>query len=436
VRLAAASSVAALAAWIALPPVHSASARSSWRERFAVAVLPPTPLAALAFGLSCAPALRDAGWVVGADLAAAVLVASIAVTRAERFEQLVIAPAALVTRFVDLPELAARIEVETGRLRHHEPVLRGALNGGLLVLPFAALFWTADAAFAGLGSSLPLPRLSMLPVRAAAAVSMLALCGGLALAARRPPETRLPDVRRASAAEWAIPLALLDLLFLAFVLVQITVLFGNHDHVLETRGLTYAEYARQGYAQLLAAVALTAVVLGVATRLAAEHHRRLLRILSAVLCLLTLVVLASALKRLGLYEDAYGFTRARLAAHAAGLWLGGLLALLLVVSHVRPRLVVGLAAAGLAAFTLANPDRLVARRNVDRWERTGRIDAAALSKLSADAAPELVRLPPRLRERALRRIRRRLRAAEPWSSANMARARARELLDKKPLGVG
>ena len=54
------------------------------------------------------------------------------------------------------------------------------------------------------------------------------------------------------------------------------------------------------------------------------RRRQLLRVLLAALCLLTLVVLASALKRLGLYEETYGFTRLRFAAHAALLYLGAL----------------------------------------------------------------------------------------------------------------
>lgn len=59
----------------------------------------------------------------------------------------------------------------------------------------------------------------------------------------------------------------------------------------------------------------------------------------------------------------------------------------LVSPRVRPRAVAGLAGVALAAFTLANPDRLIARWNIDRWERTGRLEVAALSGLSADAVP-------------------------------------------------
>jgi len=46
---------------------------------------------------------------------------------------------------------------------------------------------------------------------------------------------------RLSLLEWLIPLSLLNALFAAFVIVQFAVLFGGHDHVLETAGLTYSE---------------------------------------------------------------------------------------------------------------------------------------------------------------------------------------------------
>ncbi|MBA2384669.1 MAG: DUF4173 domain-containing protein [Actinobacteria bacterium] len=84
-----------------------------------------------------------------------------------------------------------------------------------------------------------------------------------------------------------MPLALLDLLFLAFVAVQFAVLFGGHDRVVETAGLTYADYARSGFWQLLAATVLTFAVVGGA--LARAHtrgprDRLLLRLLLGVLC--------------------------------------------------------------------------------------------------------------------------------------------------------
>jgi hypothetical protein len=258
----------------------------------------------------------------------------------------------------------------------------------------------------------------------------------------RPLRARPPRPQgRLGVWEWAIPLALLDVLFLAFVAVQLTVLFGGDDHVLRTAGLTYAEYARQGFWQLLAAGAMTLAVVAAADLLADVARRRdalLMRALLGILCALAIVVLVSALHRLRLYEDAYGLTRARLAAEVFALWLGGLFGLLLAagivdrVARHLPRLVLAGSGAALLAFTVANPDGLIAERNVERWRATGRLDVAYLQTLSADAAPALAGLPPGLRDEVLAPLAARLADDERWSSANLSRRRARRQLSIQP----
>jgi hypothetical protein len=307
-----------------------------------------------------------------------------------------------------------------------------------VVIPFGALFWSADAAFAELGRGVPLPELGSVPGRAVAFCLVLAAAAGLVLAARRPlrPPT-LPVRRGLTPWEWALPLALLAALFAAFVAVQIAVLFGGHEHVLRTAGLTYAEYARQGFWQLLAAAGLTLTVVGGAVIFAAtprRAHRLLLRVLLGILCALTIVVLVSALRRLWLYEEAYGLTRLRLLAEAIAVWLGAFFALLLaagLLARLRRRLAsVTLAgtAVALLAFSLLNPDGLIAERNVERWRDTGRLDLGYLRTLSADAAPGLASLPPSLRGVALEPQRTALAEDEPWGSFNFSRSRARDLL--------
>jgi uncharacterized protein DUF4153 len=385
----------------------------------------------LALVLASFAALRDAGWVVAVDLTAAWFAASVAVAGPRR--------AALVAPFTGLNDLPTVMPRGAGRLA---PAFRGAFLGGFLVVPFAALFLAADAAFAELGGRIPLPSGASLPLRAVIFAVALAATLGLALAARRPPEPREPRGRaRLTPVEWAIPLASLVLLFAAFVAVQLAVLFGGHDHVLETAGLTYAEYAREGFWELLVAGALTLTVIGLAVRLAGaprRGHRLLLKALLGALCLLTLVVLASALHRLHLYEDAYGLTRARLSAEAVALWLGGafvLVALAGVARAVRGRfaeLAVGGTAAALIAFSAADPDELIAERNIEHWRETGRIDVVYLSGLSADAVPALARLPEPLRGDALQPIAAELGDDEAWSSANLSRADARDLLRGLP----
>jgi hypothetical protein len=397
----------------------------------------------LALALASMPALLDARWVLALDLLAACLLAAVAVAGPR-----IVALVAPVRALDGLPELVPSAPSGSA------PALRGLLMGAVLVLPFAGLFWTADAAFAEVAGSTPAPSLSTVPGRLVVFVLVLLAALGLALAAGRvfpDPVTRAPKL---GLPEWAIPLALLDLLFLAFVVVQVTVLFGGHDHVLETAGLTYAEYARQGFWQLIAAAALTLVVVAGAARVAEIRHaadRILLRGLLGTLCLLTLVVVASALHRLRLYEDAFGLTRSRLGAETFTWGLAGLFVVVLLSGVVRPlrrelvRIALAGAALGLLAFSLSNPDGRVAERNVERWRRTGDLDATYLRRLSADAVPVLAELPEPLQTSVLEPLRLRLAEPEPWTSANYGRHRARSVLDAdsapgdgglRPLGRG
>ncbi len=157
--------------------------------------------------------------------------------------------------------------------------------------------------------------------------------------------------------------------------------------MLRTAGLTYAEYAREGFGQLIAAAALTLAVIALARK-----DTPALKLLLGLLCALTLVVLASALKRLGLYEEAYGFTRLRLMAHGAILWLGALFALILAAGALNrgallPRATVALSALAALTFALSNPDGWIASHNL---ARAGEVDRTYLLRdLSADAAPAL-----------------------------------------------
>lgn len=389
---------------------------------------------ALAFGalglaLASLPLVRDATWIVALDLGAAWLLAAVAVSGPTL--------AAAVAPLLRLREASALVPGVPAGL---SAVVRGTVLGGALLTPFGVLFWTGDAAFAELGRRVPRPSTESLPGRAVAFAVVLLAAVGLTLAARRRVHAPVPSVRRRLTLwEWAIPLALLDALFLAFVVVQLAVLFGGHDHVLRTAGLSYAEYARAGFWQLLAAAALTLGVIGAAVLFAdtpQRSHRLLRRLLLGVLCALTIVVVASALRRLLLYEDAFGLTRLRLLATGASLWIGGIFVLVIaagVVARVRrqlSRIVVSGTAVALLGFSLANPDGLIAERNIERWRETGRLDVAYLQTLSADAAPALAELPPDLRSRALAPLAARLADDEPWSSFNLSRARARDTIEE------
>jgi hypothetical protein len=414
----------------------------------------------LGLALASMPLLRAAEWVLGFGALYALGLASLVVVGGSTWSQVIRAPLVVLARvYRAVPFLWRGLGhgLVPGS-RRLSPALRGAALGGALLLVFGGLFASADRAFAHLASQILVPDwdLGLMPARIFVFAAVAVCVGAYAAAAPRfaalgtpwpmraslwstvlDDEERAP--RRLSRIEWAIALGLLDALFAAFVVLQIAVLFGGHDHVLRTAGLTYAEYARQGFFQLLAVGALTLGVVAAALRWATRGGRRdkvLLQVLLGTLCALTLVVLASALRRLGLYEEAFGFTRARIAAHAIIWWLGGLLVLVMIAgARMRgwwlPRAAVAFTAAALLVFTLVNPDRLVASRNVERYRETGQVDLAYLSGLSADAVPALAALPARLQACvffAPGGLAEDLRRPEPWHAWNLSRSEARSIL--------
>lgn len=415
-----------------------------------------TVFGALSLGLVSMAAVRSAQWVVSLDLLFAALLALVAVGGGAAWIEItasVFSPVTLALRglpFVAAPlaeRVARPLSTEPAHLRH---VLRGLTLAAVLLLVFGTLFVTSDDAFAYLAGLLIPSEVGLLLIRVVVFLIVVAGSGVLALAGPRfaglrgrrliePPfetEAERPRAWRLGSTEWIIAVGLLDLLFACFFLVQVTVLFGGRDHVLSTAGLTYAEYARQGFFQLLVVAASTLGVVAAAAggvRDENPRHRRRLRALLGILCVLTLVVLASALRRLGLYEDTFGFTRARITAHATALWLGGMLGLVMAAGVTRsgrwlPRAAVALTGLSLLAFSLADPEDLIASRNVQRYRQTRKIDIAYLSNLSSDAVSALSKLPSPLRECALLPYRRGLGRPESVVSANLSRVEARRAL--------
>lgn len=202
--------------------------------------------------------------------------------------------------------------------------------------------------------------------------------------------------------EWLVPVLVVDGVFIAFIAAQARALIGGRDYIeTHTSALTYADYVHQGFGQLTLATALTVLVVWLAARRAGptpEDRRWLLGSLG-LLCVLTLLVVASALRGMAVYQDAYGFTTLRLFVDVFEGWLGFVVLAIMVtglLGHTRwlPRVALVSGAVALIGLAAINPDAWVASRNLDRYDATGRLDLRYLESLSADAAPVIVeRLP-------------------------------------------
>jgi hypothetical protein len=400
--------------------------------------------------------LRAASWLMVMDVLFALLLASWAVVGDERWLGLLRGPFSVLRRLPWVPRFVATPLVTRwkGSARDLEPLLRGLALGTLVLLVFGTLLISADGAFAYVAGEvfdLGWVDVNILPARILAGLGTLAVAGGLALAPvalgiqdpfSRPGPESAPVTSRWTmrGLEWQIPLLILNLLFVAFVAIQLAVLFGGQAHVLDTAGLTYAEYARSGFFQLVAIAVLTIGVIAlfsVRVEVDTPAQKWILKIGSSLLCVLSLIIVASAFRRLGLYEEEFGFTRLRILIHGVLLWFAALFVLVLVAGGMLakwlPRAVLALTVVAALAFNIVSPDAFIAEQNVARYERSGKIDVAYLQTLSADAAPSLARLPQSLAACVLAPMQASLANNETWYEWNLARAKARVTLEGLPV---
>lgn len=407
--------------------------------------------AVLAALLATTAALRDSQAVVTLAVLAGVTVAAAGVTRARGLLAMVAAGAAWPLSGLRGLPLLGRTLTAVGRRKLLWPVLRTAALALVALVVFGGLFASGDAVFGSWASAL-VPDLGWDSIILRTFV--LVLVAGVTLAgaylALNPPEVdrvRLPDAARTSRPwEWAVPLAVVVALFAAFLLAQASEMWGGLAYLRRTTGLTYAEYVHQGFGQLSVATFLTIVVVAVTLRIAPRstpRERLVLRVLPATLCVLTLAVVASALYRMSLYQDAYGYTVLRVFVDGVELWFG-LVVVLLLVAVLRlstgwvPRAVLVSGAVFVLGFSVLNPDAFVAARNADRYAASGRVDAVYLGSLTADATPVVLdRFPGPLGRCIVDRMSTGAgERTDDWVSWNLGRARARAALEAHPGPVG
>lgn len=348
------------------------------------------------------------------------------------------------------------------------PVGRGLIIGLPLAMIFVILFASADPIFRdGIADMLGF-RLDLgdLPGRVGFIVSAAwLLAGAISIAA-----TGMPDVEGSSLgaaaregrlvvhsslglAEALVILAVIDVVVGGFVVLQIGYLFGGLD-TLQAAGIPYAQYARRGFFELVAAVFLASGIVVVLEGTTANRTRVYLAAI-AILISLTAVVLVSAALRLGLYQAAYGWTEIRLYVSAAIVAMAIGLAVMLVLVLVQqsrwlPHALAVLGIVSIVGLNLLSPAAFVAARNIERVidpslvppDGHSGLDAAYLAVLPDDAIPvlvdALVRLPDREANDVLSILRMRRHALEsndafrsPFSW-NLGRERARSALSTLP----
>ena len=197
-------------------------------------------------------------------------------------------------------------------------------------------------------------------------------------------------------------LVLVELLFLSFIVVQFFYLFGGKDYVWGIEGyITYAEYAKKGFHELIFASIISFVLVFGLDKFGVKEtlkEKKIFKILGAVLVLEMLVIIFSAYTRFSVYIDGYGLTFSRFLVFIFLFWICfAFLNFLYKIFKEKDESFFLLAMFCFSilfwgAINIINPDAYIARKNIERLSQGKHLDSFYLYNLSKDAIPEMVKI--------------------------------------------
>ena len=214
---------------------------------------------------------------------------------------------------------------------------------------------------------------------------------------KKPVDEKVNDTERYEPLIAITVATVMTMLYLVFSVIQIAYLFiGNMEL---PYGYTYAEYAREGFFQLLAVSIINLIM--VLTGLCFFKSSKVLKGILAVMSLCTIIMIASSALRMIIYIQYYYLTFLRILV----LWsLAVLLVVFIgVIAYIFrksfPLFRYSMVAVTILYICLAfcHPDYLIAKVNLAGTEESGNEffkgaeydDFDMLSTLSADAAPAI-----------------------------------------------
>jgi len=202
---------------------------------------------------------------------------------------------------------------------------------------------------------------------------------------------------RAGAIEVCTVLAVINFVFLSFIVIQLGYHFGDNTLVIQGKGITYATYAKQGFFELviITLIALPSLwLLEWTVRDATQAEKTAFRIITLVTIILIGLIAASAIHRLSLYTEAYGLTEIRFYASSFLVWIVGLF-FIFVITVLRGKRNYFLSSVLLsfiimvAVLNVVNPDAKIAKTNMNRIDKTS-LDLDYVYSLSTDAIPTII----------------------------------------------
>lgn len=187
-------------------------------------------------------------------------------------------------------------------------------------------------------------------------------------------------------------LTILNVIYIFFDIIQIRSLLLHKM----TMDITYSEYARRGFFELLVVSLLNLIFILIAKKQENKNDSTYIKTNSIIMVFLTLIIIASSFIRMYMYQDAYGCTFLRLMTYVV--LITEVLMLIPTIMYIldsKVKILRYYIPIAVFMYTLVNLlpiNGYITKYNIDRYYKTGKLDIEYLKNNSADNIEELINL--------------------------------------------
>ena len=187
-------------------------------------------------------------------------------------------------------------------------------------------------------------------------------------------------------------LIILNIIYVIFDIIQIKSLILKNISM----DITYAEYARQGFFQLMLVSIINISIILISKRINDKKDIKLINIMNYIMIFLTIIIIISSFIRMHMYEVAYGYTLLRLLVYFT--LITEIILLLPTIAYIHnPKISIlnYYMVIMITMYTLINfinVDYVIADKNITRYHNKQKLDINYLCNYHADNMPLLVDL--------------------------------------------
>ena len=245
-------------------------------------------------------------------------------------------------------------------------------------------------------------------------------------------------------------LTVLNIIYLIFCSIQITNLFMQKSNI---EGFDYSNYARQGFFQLMVVSFINFIILIIANINKKEKTKGQItynKVMSLLIVIFTIIIIISAIYRMNLYQEAYGFTYLRILVDFV-LITEILISVPIIIKLLGKNIDILKTGIIITSFmyvilNFMNIDNFIATKNIDRYFKdpeNSNFDINYLCDLGTDATMQMTRLLNAKEEEIVKRTENYLYKQRVWLNTekmdwqeyNISKKQAKEILNNKNINI-